>query len=142
MGLHWQNRGLVGLVIGMIVVGACGQAVAETGLAACRAVADNTARLACYDRLAIRADGWNAQGVGFAVTDEVTAQAGDVLGFENRDAVLVIALIDDTGAVVQNLHHGGQGEGRHVIAAPGRYRVQVSASGGWAVWLEPGGSAP
>lgn len=140
MGLQRHSHGLAGLFIGMI--GAGGTVAAGTGLADCRAVADDATRLACYDGLAVRVAGWQAQGVGFAVTGEVAAQAGDVLGFENRDAVLVITLLDDTGAVVQNLHKGGQGEGRHVIGAPGRYRVQVSASGGWAVWLEPLGSAP
>jgi len=140
MGTNGHGQGLASLVFALI--GACGTAVAGTAIAGCRTVADDAARLACYDGLAMRDEGWQAQGVGFAVTDEVTAKAGDVLGFENRDAVLVITLLDASGAVVQNLHHGGQGEGRHLIAAPGRYRVQVSASGGWAVWLEPGGAAP
>lgn len=140
MGLRGRFIVLGGLAIGLVA--AAGPAVAWTGLGACRAVVDDTARLACYDGLAARQGGWQVQGVGFAIIDDVVAQTGDVLGFENRDAVLVITLLDETGAVVQNLHHGGQGEGRHVIASAGLYHVQVSASGGWAVWLESGGTVP
>lgn len=67
-----------------------------------------------------------------------TVIAPEVLAFASDDAVLVAYLLDDaTGAVVQNLHHGGAGTGHFLIKTPGTYRVQVNASGGWRIQLSP-----
>jgi hypothetical protein len=59
-----------------------------------------------------------------------------LLRFESRDAIMVAYLLGANGEVVQNLHHGGAGEGSHLIERAGAYRVQVNASGGWRIRVE------
>lgn len=126
-----------------ILAGVCalaaGEAAAdlEAAVAACRAVADPQARLACYDAA--------AQGVGArfsgrlsGMTEPFDIAAPTLLRFASDDAVLVLYVLDAAGSVVQNLNQAGVGEGRFLIEAPGRYRLQINASGGWRVWLEPG----
>ncbi len=108
---------------------------AHADLAACRALSDDGARLACYDALPV--PGMAAfSGKGSGMAGPFTVTRPQMLGFQSDDAILVAYLLDDaTGAVVQNLHHGGAGMGHFLIETPGTYRVQVNASGGWRIEL-------
>lgn len=92
-------------------------------------------RLACYDSLTVSAE-LEITGKGSAVTDPFTLAAPRLLRFESDDAIMVVYLLNEAGSVVQNLHRGGAGEGRHLIKEPGTYRIQVNATGGWALRLE------
>lgn len=47
------------------------------------------------------------------------------------DAIFVVYLLDGTGAVVENLHQAGAGEGCFLTPHPGRYSLQINASRGW-----------
>ena len=110
---------------------------AHADLADCRALPDDGARLACYDALPLVPD-TAFQGTGSGMAGPFTIAAPQMLGFASDDAILVAYLLDDaTGAVVQNLHHGGAGTGHFLIETPGTYRVQVNASGGWRIQLSP-----
>jgi hypothetical protein len=109
----------------------------ETAVAACRAIAEPTARLACYDAAAAGA-GARFSGRLSGLTEPFDIAAPTLLRFASDDAVLVLYVLDAAGSVVQNLNQAGAGEGRFLIERPGRYRLQVNASGGWRVWLEPG----
>lgn len=124
------------LVIWLAILAAGGAAAAaQADLAACRALPDDAARLACYDALPL--PGATAfQGKGSGMAGPFTVTGPRTLGFASDDAILVAYLLDDaTGAVVQNLHHGGAGTGHFLIETPGTYRVQVNASGGWRIEL-------
>lgn len=119
----------------LVILAALAVSVAHADLPACRALPDDGARLACYDALPLPAAmAFSGNGSGMAGPFTITAPR--MLGFASDDAILVAYLLDDaTGAVVQNLHHGGAGAGRFLIEAPGTYRVQVNASGGWRIEL-------
>lgn len=109
----------------------------ETALRACRALSqDDGARLRCYDALDMRAPAFHLAGHGSALSPPFEVEAHGRLVFESTDVIFVAYLLDAQGRVVQNLHHGGAGTGMFEIAAPGRYQVQINASGGWRVWLE------
>lgn len=102
---------------------------------ACREVPEPEARLACYDALTVPAD-LEVTGKGSAVTDPFRITEPRLLRFESDDAIMVVYLLDEAGAVVQNLHRGGAGAGEHLIEEPGQYSVQVNATGGWSLRLE------
>ena len=112
-------------------------APAHADLAACRALSDEGARLACYDALPV--PGTTAfQGKGSGMAGPFSVTDPQMLAFESDDAILVAYLLNDkTGEVVQNLHRGGAGIGHFLIETPGTYRVQVNASGGWRIDLSP-----
>lgn len=102
--------------------------------AACRALQPAGARLDCYDALPMPAsEGFRGAGSGMAGPFEVTDP--QLMRFRSDDAIFVAYLLDDRGHVVQNLHHGGAGEGAFLIDRPGTYRVQVNATGGWSITL-------
>ncbi|WP_151719938.1 hypothetical protein [Gemmobacter serpentinus] len=106
------------------------------GLLACRRQSDTMARLACYDALPAKAPGTVFRGTGSQVTPPFDLQAPTLLSFESMDAIMVVYLLDGTGAVVQNLHQAGAGTASYLIRHPGRYSLQVNASGGWRMSLE------
>lgn len=106
------------------------------GLRACRSLTTAAARLACYDALPAGAATLTFSGHGSHITPGFQIDQPQRLRFENTDAVMVIYLLDATGAVVQNLHQGGVGTGAFLIVEPGQYRVQINATGGWRIWLE------
>lgn len=131
--------GLAGLAAGLATAQATAQAAAGTALAACRALPDDRSRLACYDALPLSPPlpgETGFQGKGSGMAGPFTISEPRMLGFASDDAILVAYLLDDaTGAVIQNLHHGGAGTGYFLIDRPGTYRVQVNASGGWRIDL-------
>lgn len=106
------------------------------GLLACRNRVDDAARLACYDGLPAKAAGTEFRGSGNFVTPPFDLSQPTVLQFESMDAIMVVYLLDGAGGVVQNLHQAGAGTGTYQIAHPGRYSLQVNASGGWLLRLE------
>ena len=106
------------------------------GLAACRAEVVTRQRLACYDALSAPQASFAASGVGSGTTERFEVAAPSLLRFESLDAIMVAYLLGDGGEVVQNLHHGGAGEGSYLIERPGTYSVQVNASGGWRIRVE------
>jgi hypothetical protein len=113
---------------------------AAADLSLCAALDRDAERLACYDRLAGRAQMAAFSGKGGGVTPPFTVTAPTLLRFESADAIMVVYLLNADGTVAQNLHKGGVGVGEHLIETPGAYSVQVNASGGWRVWLAPAGN--
>ncbi|MEG4642815.1 MULTISPECIES: hypothetical protein [Paracoccus] len=108
-------------------------------LGTCRAEADEALRLACYDRLAARKPALEHRGAGNRVLPRFDLDGPARLVFESTDAIMVVYLLDASGAVIQNLHQAGAGAGSFLIQKPGRYGIQVNASGGWLIRLEDPG---
>lgn len=102
----------------------------------CRAKTDAAMRLECYDALASRASATVHRGAGSGIIPQFELGGPTRLVFESSDAIMVVYLLDETGAVIQNLHQAGAGSGSFMIDKPGRYSIQVNASGGWLVRLE------
>lgn len=100
-------------------------------------MAEDAARLACYDALPVAGQGRTFHGKGSGVTEPFEVIAPVEMHFDSDDAVMVLYLLDDQGRVVRNLHRGGAGAGRHLIEQPGRYHLQVNATGGWTIRLAP-----
>ncbi|SEN77523.1 hypothetical protein SAMN04489859_101646 [Paracoccus alcaliphilus] len=110
----------------------------QPAFAACRAVQAAKARLACYDALPLpEAEATTFRGAGSGMAGPFQVTGPQMMRFHSDDAIFVAYLLDGEGQVVQNLHHGGAGEGAFLIETPGTYRVQVNASGGWRVMLSP-----
>lgn len=122
------------------VAGLCDTGIDEA-LRRCGALAADAARLACFDALAAERAAPGFEGFGGAVTPLFDAAKGDTLTYRSEDVILVLTLLDPAGAVVKNLHLGGQGEAQYRFPASGRYRVQVDASGGWQLRLQRAASA-
>lgn len=134
-----MSRQLVMLGAGVVLALAAGgheatARAAPADMLACRAIGEPARRLACYDALEADASAVSFEGHGNSLTPAFDITAPSRLHFENRDAVLVIYLLDAaTGAVVQNLHRGGAGTGDFLIGTSGRYTIQVNATGGWRI---------
>ncbi|MEM1346612.1 MAG: hypothetical protein AAGI34_18795 [Pseudomonadota bacterium] len=109
------------------------------GLAGCAAISANQDRLACFDRLAEQATTDVFSGKGGGMTGAFTVETPRLLHFESSDVIMIATLLRADGSVAQNLHQAGRGVGRHLIAIPGEYRLQVDASGAWRVWLSTPG---
>ena len=109
-------------------------------LKACAEIEQDHARLLCFDSLANRSSALSFDGFGNGSTDvfEITAPA--TLEYVSDDAVLVIYLQADSGQLVQNLHLGGQGKAYYRIEEPGRYQLQIDATGGWRIRIISGAS--
>lgn len=110
----------------------------EADLTRCRAIPEPMARLACYDAVELPSDriALTLKGFGTSLSEVFRAESGAELRFSSDDAIFVAYLLNEAGEVVQNLHHGGAGQGRHVISQPGLYRLQINASGGWVIELD------
>ena len=107
------------------------------GWLTCREILSDTARLACYDALELSQTGERFTGKGSGITPEFTVETPRLMRFDSADVIMVVYLLDDSGAVVQNLHRGGAGGGEFLIETPGRYHLQVNASGAWSVTVLP-----
>lgn len=105
-------------------------------LQACRGRTEMAARLTCYDALADRLPGLEFKGAGNRILPPFDISGPTQLVFESSDVIMVVYLLDDKGRVIQNLHQAGAGSGSFLIAQPGRYGLQINASGGWSIRLE------
>lgn len=114
----------------------------HAALAACHAIAAQDARLACYDALVSPEPLAHFAGKGSAVTAAFALSGPARLNFVSQDVVMVIYLLDAQGAVVQNLHRAGAGEGSFLIRRPGTYSIQVNATGTWQIDVMPEPAAP
>lgn len=103
------------------------------GLSACRQIASDAKRLDCFDELAAVEDVEEFTGSGSGVTPQFEVATPRLMTFESSDAVMVAYLLNERDEVVQNLHKGGKGEGFFLIEIPGRYHVQVNATGQWKI---------
>lgn len=127
----------------LLLVLSCALPIAAVGaerddaLLHCRALSDSAARLNCYDAIAVAqptASDWSGRnGTGeFAFS----AQAGDDLQVEHDDVILVGALKDTAGKLLENLHLAGRGTLRYKFSAAGDYIVTLSATGDWRARLK------
>lgn len=105
-------------------------------LRGCADLGEDAARLACFDRIAAALAAPGFAGFGNAETPVFETRGPANLVYASEDAVLVIYLLTETGEPIRNLHMGGVGEARHPLPGPGRYRLQVDATGGWRVRVE------
>ena len=130
---------LAGLV-GPPLLAATPMADPAAALATCRAQAETSARLRCYDAipLANAATGTHWSGRNSNESFEVTTHGGARLLIEHRDAILVGSIKDAGGTLLQNLHLAGPGELPVTLAEPGTYIVTISATGAWSARLEEG----
>lgn len=106
-----------------------------TELKLCRELVADQPRLSCYDALFLPSVSNVFKGQGSGLTPEFMVTAPRLMRFHSSDAVMIVYLLDETGAVVQNLHRGGAGEGTHLIQDPGRYSIQVNATGHWEIQI-------
>ena len=132
-----RRRAVLGATL---LASTAGLAAADVGagLRDCARLGGDGDRLACFDRLAAEAAAPSFSGFGGGETPVFETRGPATLVYASEDAVLVIYLLTEMGDLVQNLHMGGVGEARYSLAAPGRYRLQVDATGGWRVRLEEG----
>ena len=129
------------LVVGLLAFAAGGaRADLMTDLRACAEVEQDHARLLCFDSLVNGSAALSFDGFGNGATDifEITAPA--TLEYISDDAVLVVYLEAASGQLIQNLHLGGQGRAYYRIEKPGKYQLQVDATGGWRMRIIPGAS--
>ncbi|MBY5986321.1 hypothetical protein [Roseovarius atlanticus] len=94
--------------------------------------------MTCFDELAAAEDAEEFTGSGSGVTPQFDVVAPRLMTFESSDAVMVVYLLNERDEVVQNLHRGGKGEGSYLIEMPGRYHVQVNATGHWKIRVRRG----
>jgi len=121
-------------------IGVSGAATARSmadGITGCLAMTADDARLACFDREALKLLAPRFEGRLNAVTEVFEVSVPTWLRFQSDGAIFVLYLKSAAGEVVQNLHLGGGGEDRYLIETPGRYRLQINGSEGWRIWLEP-----
>ncbi|WP_176473804.1 hypothetical protein [Actibacterium ureilyticum] len=126
--------------MGFVLFGTCVNAGTVGQLMeACRNISAPDDRLACYDGINLRAtQDLEFSGDRSGQTPFFTVRTGDILTYRNEDAVLVVTVLDESGATVQNLHVGGVGSGHYTVQKPGRVRVQMDASGGWRLSVRSG----
>lgn len=129
----------IGLGLTMSLLAAHADATAETNeaLRACRDVADDAARLACYDREVARLSTPRFSGRLSRVTDPFEIDGPAELRFQSDGAIFVLYLKSADGEVIQNLHLGGGGESTYRIETPGTYVLDINGSESWRIWLEP-----
>ena len=102
----------------------------------CRKLADESLRLACYERLARDNAPADYSGrLGFR-TPVFTLDVPTRLRYRSQGAIFVLYVLNEHGEVLQNLHLGGAGDGDYLIAEPGRYSLQIDGSARWQIWLE------
>lgn len=103
----------------------------------CRTMAENAARLDCYDRLASKVVPPRFSGRLTVETEPFEIERPTVLRYQSDGPIFVMYLRDAQNNVVQNLHIGGGGEDTYVIEKPGTYSLHINGAETWRVWLEP-----
>ncbi len=132
-----QLVGALALVLTLASLPAAAAGASDLGadILACRKISDAGKRLACYDALPDDRPLFEFAGHGSGVTPPFEISGPTRLLYESGDIVMVLYLLDESGAVVRNLHQPGVGAGSFVIEHPGRYHVQVNATGSWQISL-------
>ena len=136
------TAGLLALAVSLLAV----RTAAATGhdetaglavaLQQCRKLADESLRLACYERLARDNAPADYSGrLGFR-TPVFTLDVPTRLRYRSQGVIFVLYVLNERGEVLQNLHLGGAGDGDYLIAEPGRYSLQIDGSARWQIWLE------
>lgn len=103
----------------------------------CREVADDAARLKCFDAAVKGMGAPTYEGRLSLLTEPFELTGPALLRFQSDGAIFVLYLKSEDGTVLQNLHIGGGGEDRYRIETAGIYRLQINGSEGWRVWVEP-----
>ena len=104
---------------------------------ACRDMEASDERLRCYDQLQMQLEPPRFEGRLSSSTPLFELDAPSWLRYQSDGPVFVMALKDERGEIVQNLHLGGGGEARYRIVNPGRYSLQISGTDGWRIWIDP-----
>lgn len=145
-GPRRRGRGAaaLGLVVFQLAIAAGAQESAETGVLrqawrGCREIEADDRRLACYDRLRSHFEPPRFQGRLSATTPLFAVEHRALLRYQSDGPIFVMYLEDEHGNVVQNLHLGGGGEASWMIEGSGAYRLEVSGSDSWRIWVEPAG---
>lgn len=106
----------------------------------CRKIIQANSRLACYDKLDIVALQKQAaprfKGKRTLKTEIFTIKTPTRMRYKSHGAIFVLALHQENGEVVQNLHIGGSGEDSYLIEQPGQYFLRINGSTTWEIWLE------
>jgi hypothetical protein len=107
----------------------------------CKTIEDKDQRLSCYDSLVIEdlmvSNEPQFSGKHTLKTELFTLTGPTQIRFQSDGSIFVMAIYNEEGDVVENLHIGGGGEDSYVLEQPGRYYLQVNGSTTWRVWLEP-----
>lgn len=127
----------LGLTLSLIAAHAAAQTETRDALRACREVADDAARLACYDREVARLSAPRFSGRLSRITEPFEIDRPADLRFQSDGAIFVLYLKSADGEVIQNLHLGGGGESTYRIETPGTYVLDINGSETWRIWLEP-----
>lgn len=130
-----QEETLNETLSGVAPRGAEGDLIAR--LEHCARIAQAGPRLSCYDSLALDRTPPAFEGRLGSRTEPFEVSVPTLLRFESDDVIMVVYLLDETGAVFQNLHRAGRGLGEYEIRRLGTYSLQVNASGSWRAWLTP-----
>lgn len=132
-------HGTVGL--GMSFIFICAPSASSRSgddeLRQCAAIANDGARLACYDREVHKLIAPAFAGRLSKTTDRFPIDRPTLLRYQSDGVIFVLYLKAADGSVVQNLHIGGAGEATYLIEQPGTYYLDVNGSEGWRIWLEP-----
>lgn len=112
----------------------------EKGFEGCRAIIQADMRLECYDQLNLAALLKESEprfvGKRSVKTEIFTVTEPTKIRYQSDGAIFVLAVHDQAGNVVQNLHLGGRGEDSYVLKYPGDYFLRVNGSTTWRIWLE------
>lgn len=102
----------------------------------CREVAEDAARLKCFDAAVKGMGEPTFEGRLGLLTEPFELKGPAILRFQSDGAIFVLYLKAVDGTVLQNLHIGGGGEDRYRIETAGTYRLQINGSESWRVWVE------
>lgn len=112
----------------------------KSAFAQCKNIDDAAARLRCYDDLVIdelmATDEPRFAGKHTLKTDPFTITQPTQLRYQSDGVIFVMAVFNEQGEIIENLHIGGGGEGRYLLESPGRYYLQMNGSTTWRVWFE------
>lgn len=127
----------LGLSLSLLAADAAAAAEPHEALRACRDVADDAARLTCYDREVARLTAPRFAGRLSRITEPFEVDRPTLLRFQSDGAIFVLYLKSTDGEVIRNLHIGGGGEASYRIEKSGTYVLDINGSESWRIWLEP-----
>lgn len=136
-----RTCGLIALSIALtvtVVPPDTAQATAiETAVSGCREHNDGQQRLRCHDAITLTETTTADRRSGRTGTDsfEFQASTGTRPSIDHDDAILVGALKDQDGFLLQNLHPADRGNLSVTIRDDGDYTVTLSATGDWQARL-------